>query len=59
MAKPAMIIDVLAGPKDEEEEDLPPEDDGEEAPAAGGHDALIRSIQAQLDELRRELRDIG
>ncbi len=55
-SKPAMIIDVLTAPKDEDE-DLD-EAPGKE-PSAGGHDALIRSIQAQLDELRASLREAG
>ena len=51
-SKPAMIIDVLTASKDEDE-------DLDEVPAeersAGGHDALIRDIQAKLDELRAAL----
>lgn len=59
MAKPAMIIDLVAGPKhgadepDGDEES--PLDDGEDPQDAKREDpqALIASIQAQLDQLRR------
>lgn len=60
MPKPAMIIDLIAGPKHGEEPDgdeESPLDDEEEDPEdrAPREDpqALIASIQSQLDQLRR------
>lgn len=56
MAKGGLIIDLIGkGPGDEEEDDLPSDDEDEdpEDRAKPNPDALISSIQAQLDELRR------
>ena len=50
MAKPALVIDMLAGPKDgEEEDDEAPIDD---ETAKGDAESIIRDIEAQLMRLR-------
>lgn len=62
MAKPAMIIDVLAGPgKGDEDEEFAPPDERDDAarPSADAPEDLIRSIEAQLLELRRAVAELG
>lgn len=59
MAKPGLIIDVLAGPGDEEEEETPIDDEDAVARPAADADALIASIEAQLAELRRAVAGVA
>jgi hypothetical protein len=57
MKKPAMIIDVLAGPGEDEED----EDDSFEGGDSPTKDpaALISSIEQQLSELRQYVKEMG
>ena len=57
MKKPAMIIDVLAGPGEDEED----EDDSFEGGDSPTKDpaALISSIEQQLSELRAYVKEMG
>lgn len=53
MPKPALVIDMLAGPKDGEDEDETPLDD--ESASSEDPDAIIRDIEAKLMKLRGAL----
>lgn len=60
MAKPSMIIDVLAGPGDEEREDEDPvRDDEDEGSPTRDPEDLIASIEQQLAELRRSVAEMA
>lgn len=50
MPKPALVIDMLSGPKDGEEDDEAPSDD--ESASSEDPDAIIRDIEAKLMKLR-------
>ncbi len=64
MAKPAMVIDFLTGPGDDEDEgpgegeDVPIDDETARKPARDP-DALFASIESQLAELRRAYKERG
>lgn len=62
MAKPAMIIDLITGPKhgeepdaDDEESPLDDEEDPEDRARTKDPLDLIASLEAQLAELRRSI----
>ena len=59
MAKPALVIDMLAGPGDEDDDAS--DDGGEEAPLRSKQDPdqLIASIKSQLDRLASLTRQLG
>lgn len=55
MAKPALIIDMLAGPKDGEDEDDEVPTDDEPAAASTDAESIITGIEQQLQKLRGAL----
>lgn len=64
MAKPAMVIDFLTGPGDDEgegpgdDEEVPIDDETARKPA-GDPEAMFTSIESTLAELRRAFRERG
>jgi hypothetical protein len=60
MAKPALVIDMLAGPGGDDDDDDDDRDE-DEAPAGPKEDpeALIGDIRAQLARLESMIRELG